>query len=159
MRKFTEYLRDLARLSDRIDAGTVTDDDYTQYQRMAISEAYKAGDLTSEEYRAVNGVYYALELRLRAALGLLKPTPWERYTKKKMASDGKFDALPGQEITRSIYEEMLISSIRELSPVEMRSVYERYGIALSSGFVSGDSGGAFGRSGAKYYYLGVMFKA
>ena len=158
MRKFTEYLRDLARLSDRIDAGTVTDDDYTQYQRMAISEAYKAGDLTSDEYRAVNGVYYALELRLRAAMGLLMPTPWETYTRDKWLSDGHFEALPGQPVERSIYEDMLISSIRELSPVEMRSVYERYGIALSSGFVSGDSG-SFGRSGAKYYYLGAMFKA
>ena len=152
MRKFTEYLRDLARLSDRIDAGTVTDDDYTQYQRMAISEAYKAGELTSEEYGAVNGVYHALALRFEAAMGLLMPTPWETYTRDKWLSDGHFEALPGQPVERSIYEDMLISSIRELSPVEMRSVYERYGIALSSGFIS--KGLMFGSTDRKCYYLG-----
>ena len=152
MGKFTEYLQTMARYSERIDEGTITGKEFTDYQMMSISKARDAGEIDQGEYLALNVVYHALEPRFRAALGLYSPTPWEMYTREKWHSDGQFKPLPGQPIERSIYEEMQPGGAAKLSPAALSVCYQHYGIRLSSGFIS--EGRMFGRADTKYYYLG-----
>lgn len=170
MKAFTNYLQRLAAYSEHIDAGTVTDDEYSEFQRFLyeLSEARDAKEIENNQYTALCSSYFVLKYEFRDALGLDDhPTSPEIYTQKRWIKDGEFKAFPGQEVDARIYNTMQrCIEPKQLPEVLIESVRARYGLRILSGFVMGQpikgTEGefmAFGKSDqmgeTRFYYLGV----
>lgn len=69
---FTELLQLLGDYSEKVDNGTISDDDYIDYQRLEarIINAYKVGYFHNREYEALTGAYYYIKEGARDVLKL-----------------------------------------------------------------------------------------
>lgn len=69
---FTELLQLLGDYSEKVDNGTFSDDDYTDYQRLEarIVDSYKIGYYGNVEYRALTSAYYYIKGGAREVLNL-----------------------------------------------------------------------------------------
>lgn len=72
---FTEILQALGEYSEKVDCGTITQEDYTEYQQTGarIIRAYKTGRFQNDEYRALLGIYHYTAEGARYVLGLDSP--------------------------------------------------------------------------------------
>lgn len=63
MKAFTSYLQRLAAYSEHIDAGTVIDDEYSEFQGLLyeLSEARDAKKLENNQYTALCASYFVLK--------------------------------------------------------------------------------------------------
>ena len=71
---FTELLQQLGEYSEKVDDGTLTHDDFGQFQFLEpqIISAYKSGHIHNIEYRVLTGAYYYIKDGAREVLGLDK---------------------------------------------------------------------------------------
>ena len=69
---FTDHLKILAEYSEKIDTGTVTDDDYVDFQQILprIIKAMQDGYYKMPEYVALTKTYYIIKEGFRVVLGL-----------------------------------------------------------------------------------------
>ena len=166
-RAFNKHLQALAGYSGKITGGTYSDKDDIDLQRQAadITDDYQHDELTRAEYEAINRAYFVLRDAGRDAL---KPGA-NIYTMDEWKADKRFKAVPGQEITAEVYEEMLNCVPPKSIPKDKaRQALQDYDIPVHAGFLMGepycsDSRGvlyrAFGMNdygkGKHYYYLGL----
>jgi len=108
-------------------------------------------DLTAEEWEAVAIV----------ADGGTWPVPDRPYTRENWHADRSFNAVPGQEITEEIYEEMF----EVMPPYRLPRCKRTEGCA--SGFLMSEPTtddprtgknlySAFGKRGGSYYFIGLL---
>ena len=169
MKAFTNYLKRLSEYSEHVDAGTVTGDEYSEFQGLLyeLGEARDTKKLANNQYTALCASYFVLKYELRDALGLDDyPTSPEIYTQKRWTKDGEFKAFPGQEVDARIYNAMQRCIEPKQLPEDLiKSVRARYGLRIEDGFVMGQplkdvpAFYAFGKSNqmgeTRFYYLGV----
>lgn len=69
---FTDHLKTLAEYSEKVDMGTVTNDDYVDFQRMLprITKAMQDGYYKMPEYEALTRAYHIIKDSFRVVLGL-----------------------------------------------------------------------------------------
>lgn len=69
---FTDHLKILAEYSEKIDTGTVTDDDYVDFQQILprIIKAMQDGYYKMPEYVALTKIFYIIKDGFRVVLGL-----------------------------------------------------------------------------------------
>ena len=69
---FTDHLKTLAEYSEKIDTGTVTDDDYVDFQQILprIIKAMQDGYYKMPEYVALTKIFYIIKDGFRVVLGL-----------------------------------------------------------------------------------------
>ena len=69
---FTELLQFLGEYSEKVDSGSLSHDDYTEYQRLEarIINAYQRGYYHRQEYEVLTGAYYYIKEGARIVLGL-----------------------------------------------------------------------------------------
>lgn len=70
--EYTKLLQLLGAYSEKVYSGTLTDNDYVDFQRIEsrIIEAYKNGKFDNEEYRSLARAYYHIKAAARAVLRL-----------------------------------------------------------------------------------------
>ena len=69
---FTDHLKTLAEYSEKVDMGTVTNDDYVDFQQILprIIKAMQDGYYKMPEYVALTKTYYIIKEGFRVVLGL-----------------------------------------------------------------------------------------
>ena len=108
-------------------------------------------DLTHEEWKAVAAV----------ANGGIWPIPNHPYTNENWHDDESFNAVPGQEVTEEIYEDMFDVLPPYRLPRCKRTAEYTSGFMVSEAAAHDLNTGkalysAFGKSGDKYYYIGLL---
>ena len=70
--EYIELLQLLGAYPEKVYSGTLTDNDYVDFQRIEsrIIEAYKNGKVDNEEYRLLARAYYHIKAAARAVLRL-----------------------------------------------------------------------------------------
>lgn len=73
---FTDHLKTLAEYSEKVDMGTVTDDDYVDFQQILprIIKAMQDGYYKMPEYVALTKIFYIIKEGFRVVLGLDQET-------------------------------------------------------------------------------------
>ena len=69
---FTELLQLLGEYSEKVDDGTLTHDDFGEFQKLEsrIIKAYQRGYFHNREYRALTAAYYFIKEGARIVLRL-----------------------------------------------------------------------------------------
>lgn len=166
--KFHDIMQRLAAYSGLITGKKITDSDSIQFDRLQcdIIDAYQLSEITQPEYEALNRAYFLLK---DAGKDALNPEQCI-YTMQEWQNDRQFRAVPGQEITGEVYEQMYNTMPPKSIPQEKaRQALTDYKIPVHAGFLMGephstDRDGkplylAFGMNdygkGKRYYYLGL----
>lgn len=73
---FTDHLKTLAEYSEKVDMGTVTNEDYIAFQQVLprIIKAMQDGYYKMPEYVALTKTYYIIKEGFRVVLGLDQET-------------------------------------------------------------------------------------
>ena len=102
--KFHAFMQRLAAYSELITGKKITDGDSIQFERLQcdIIDAYQLSEITGPEYEALNRAFFLLK---DAGKDALNPEQCI-YTMQEWQNDRKFRAVPGQEITAEVYEQM-----------------------------------------------------
>ena len=166
--KYHAFMKKFAAYSDLITGKKITYNDAANFNLIGcdIIDAYQLSEITRPEYEALKGAFFLLK---DAGKDALNPEQCI-YTMQDWQNDREFRAVPGQEITGEVYEQMYNTMPPKSIPQEKAlQALEEYQIPVHAGFLMGephstDSDGkllylAFGMNdygnGKRYYYLGL----
>ena len=166
--KYHAFMKKFAEYSELITGKKITYNDAANFNLLGcdVIEAYNLKEITRPEYEALKGAFFLLK---DAGHDALNPSECI-YTMQDWQNDREFRAVPGQEITAEVYEQMYNCLPPKSIPQEKaRQALEEYQIPVHAGFLMGephstDRDGkqlylAFGMNdygkGKHYYYLGL----